>query len=203
MRNKLRGHSYGIVSACAAGAHAIGMSGGLDPPVGRRRRRRHRRLRGGIDAALQGLDLRRRSTRCRGQRHLASLRRPPRRLRDLRRGRRGARARGRREGQGARGHDPRDRQGLRADDRRRARPRWEAKAAARRASVPVSRSARRWTDVAPLRRAHASAGRGRGRVVLGEHPGPAVGDQRGARRERAGDRRRRRGRGGHGRAPAA
>ena len=53
MRYKLRGHSYGIVSACAAGAHAIGTAASLIQS-GAGRRRRHRRLRGGADAAVQG-----------------------------------------------------------------------------------------------------------------------------------------------------
>ena len=62
---------------------------------GRRRRGRHRRRRGGADAALEGRL--RRARRAVRQRHLAPVRRAPRRLRDGR-GRRGARARGRREG---------------------------------------------------------------------------------------------------------
>ena len=49
-------------------------------PVGHGRRRRHRRLRGGADAALQGRV--RRAGRAVRQRHLAPVRRPPRRLRD-------------------------------------------------------------------------------------------------------------------------
>ena len=53
MRYGLRGHSYGIVSACAAGAHAIGNSANLIQ-MGDGRRRRHRRLRGRADAAVQG-----------------------------------------------------------------------------------------------------------------------------------------------------
>ena len=49
-------------------------------PVGRRRRGRHRRLRGRADAARPGRV--RGARRAVGQRHLAPVRRPPRRLRD-------------------------------------------------------------------------------------------------------------------------
>ena len=55
--------SFGVVSACAAGAHAIGSRAAHDP-VRRRRRGRHRRLRGGADAARHAPPSRR-STRCR------------------------------------------------------------------------------------------------------------------------------------------
>ena len=51
MRHGLRGPTFGVVSACAAGAHAIGAAMRADP-VRRRRRGRHRRRRGGADAAL-------------------------------------------------------------------------------------------------------------------------------------------------------
>ena len=53
MRHDLRGPVYGAVSACAAGAHAIGAAPRIDPGR-RRRRRRHRRLGGGADAARAG-----------------------------------------------------------------------------------------------------------------------------------------------------
>ena len=103
MRHGLHGHTYGVVSACAAGAHALG-DAAADHPRRRRRRGRRRRRRGG--------DHRRRHRRLRGDgsdladRHLAPLRRPPRRLRDGR-GRRRPRARGDGGRASARRRDPR------------------------------------------------------------------------------------------------
>ena len=156
---------YGIVSACAAGAHAIGNVREPDP-VGHGRRRRHRRLRGGADAAVQGRL--RRAGRAVRARHLAPVRRPPRRLRDGR-GRRGARARGRREGEGARRDDPRRRSGATAPRRtpttspprspraaarrRRSRRRSRPPASSRRTSTTSTPTApRRRSTTAPRRR---------------------------------------------------
>ena len=63
LRYGLHGNSFGTVSACSAGAHAIGISARADR--GRRLRRgRHRRLRGGAHAAVVGR-VRARSTRSR------------------------------------------------------------------------------------------------------------------------------------------
>ena len=97
MRHGLHGEAYGVVSACAAGAHAIGSAARMIHRRGRRRAGGRRR--GGADPARHG--------RVRGHgrdlelRHLPPLRRPPRRLRDGR-GRGRARARGRGGGRGAR-----------------------------------------------------------------------------------------------------
>ena len=103
------GPSFAPLSACAAGAHAIGEAVELIE-LGPRRRRRRRRLRGRARAARPRRL--RRARRDVGHRHLAPVRRPPRRLRDGR-GRRGARARGRREGARARRQHPRLRARLR------------------------------------------------------------------------------------------
>ena len=107
MRYKLLGNSFGIVSACSAGAHAIGEAarkiayGDADAVI-------DRRLGGVADAAgPRGLLGARRAV---AVRHLAPVRRAPRRLRHGR-GRGDARARGRREGGRARG--ARARQGAR------------------------------------------------------------------------------------------
>ena len=114
MKHGLRGQSFGTVSACAAGAHAIGDRSAADRPRGRRQRRhgRHgvhahsahdRRLQqdGG---ALEGGDL-------------APVRPPPGRLRARRgRGRAGARGGGGRARAG--GADPRPVGGLRGHLRR-------------------------------------------------------------------------------------
>ena len=103
MQHGLRGHCYGVVSACAAGAHALGdasriiRAGDADVVVS-----------GGAEAAISGV-----ATAAFGameatspDRDLAPLRRPPRRLRDGR-GRRHPRARGEGGGGSARGDDPR------------------------------------------------------------------------------------------------
>ncbi len=91
MRHGLRGPSYAVSSACASGAHAIGSA--LRMLQSRRSRRgRRRRLGGGPHAARAG-GLQR-AGRALADRHLAAVRRPPRRLRDGRgRGRARARAR--------------------------------------------------------------------------------------------------------------
>ena len=79
MQHDLRGQSFGTVSACAAGAHAIGTAarmiryGDADAVVDRRQR-------GGDHAARDGRV--RAHGRTLGQRHLAPVRPPPRRLRD-------------------------------------------------------------------------------------------------------------------------
>ena len=92
MRHGLRGPSFAPLSACAAGSHAIGAVGRADPLRPRRTpsspaapRPRSTPL---AQAAFGALDAMSR------RRHLAPVRRPPRRLRHGR-GRRRARARGR------------------------------------------------------------------------------------------------------------
>ena len=99
MRYKLLGPCHGIVSACSAGADAIGAAK-LMIQSGLRRRGRHRRLGGGAHAAV---DRRvRRARRAVGRGHLAPVRRGPRRLRHGR-GRRHPGARGRARRPRARG----------------------------------------------------------------------------------------------------
>ena len=136
MRHGLRGGSFGVMSACAAGAHAIGQAA-ADDRRRRGRRGRHRRRRGGAHGRRDG--------RVRGDgrdledRHLAALRRPSRRLRDGR-GRRRARARGRRRAPSERGaRGPRRGARLRGELRRPPPDR----ARARRAATPRGRSSSR------------------------------------------------------------
>ena len=98
MRHGLRGPGFGTMSACSSGADAIGtamraIARGDAVAI----------VAGGAEAALTPLSHRglRRAGRALGDRHLAALRRPPRRLRDGR-GRGRARARERRRRAGAR-----------------------------------------------------------------------------------------------------
>ena len=103
MRHGLRGQSFGTRLGLR-GRRARDRHGRADDPARRRRRGRHRRLRGGAHPARHRRL--RRDGRAQRRRHLAPVRRPPRRLRDGR-GRRRARARGRRPRPRARRDDPR------------------------------------------------------------------------------------------------
>ena len=137
LRHDLRGPTFGVVSACAAGNHAIGAAAAGDR-LRRRRRRRGRRVGGRAHAAVD-----RRVHLAAGavaDRDLAALRRPPRRLRDGR-GRGRARARGRRGGARPRGADPGHRRRLRRDQRRASPDRPAARTARARPGPSRSRCA--------------------------------------------------------------
>jgi 3-oxoacyl-[acyl-carrier-protein] synthase II len=109
MRYKLLGPCHGIVSACSGGADAIGAAK-MMIESGLGRRRRHRRLGGGDHAALARRV--RRARRAVDERHLAPVRRGPRRLRHGR-GRRHPGARRARGGRGPRREGARHAEGLR------------------------------------------------------------------------------------------
>ena len=115
--------------------------GAARDPVRRRAGRRHRRLGGRADAAVARVV--RLDGRAVADRHLAPVRRAPRRLRHGR-GRRGRRARGRRVRARARRRDPRHRARLR-HDRRRLSPHRAADATA---TAARARSRSRWTTPA-------------------------------------------------------
>jgi len=93
MKHGLQGQMYGLVSACSGGAHAIGSAlrmiqyGDADAVVA-----------GGAEAALDGVRIRvlQLDAGVVSDRHVAAVRRPPRRVRDGRRRRRdgGSRKRG-------------------------------------------------------------------------------------------------------------
>ena len=114
IEHDLRGQCFGTVSACAAGAHAVGTAARM---ISLRRRHRLRHGRRGIRDDTAGNGCLRRDGRDLRVGHLPPLRPPPRRLRDGRGGR-GDGSRGRRDRRAARRPDPRIRGRLRRHRRR-------------------------------------------------------------------------------------
>ena len=174
MRHGLRGPSFAVCQRCASGAHAIGTAmrtlqhGDADAVVA-----------GGAEAALTPLARAAFSAldALSAQRHLAPVRRAPRRLRDGRgRRRAGARARGRRAARGARMLGTIRGYGATSDAHHLTAPREDGRGQAARDRQPRSptpasrpRTSTTSTPTAPRRRSTTAPRRSRIKPALGEH----------------------------------